>query len=403
MKAKPAKVAKIAKVATPSPLAVESWPVARPIPYATNARKLSSRAVTKVAASLKTFGWRQPIVVDEHDVIIAGHTRLLAALKLEMTTVPVHVATGLTPEQVRGYRLMDNRSAQETDWDTNLLAPELQELALAEFDLSLTGFEQAEIVALIATSSVPDDDAIPDPPARPVTILGDLWLLGAHRVLCGDSAQADVVNILMGSEKAGLVLSDPPYGIDFDTDYRRFTTGFDVKRHAHAAVHGDDNPFDPSPWLAFSDHVILWGANCYSDSLPKGTWLVWDKRHANGTAFLADAEVAWMKGGHGVYIYAQTWQGCIRSDKIEHPTQKPLGLMRWCIEKSNSTGVILDPYLGSGTTLLAAEFIKRICFGIEVSPKYVDVIIQRWQNFTGLAATLDGRTFAEVKAEREKP
>jgi DNA methylase/ParB-like nuclease family protein len=382
---------------------IEQWPIDKPVPYARNARKLSGQAVDKVAASLKEFGWQQPLVVDKDGVLIVGHTRLMAAKKLGMTEVPVLVAHWLTPAQVKAYRLMDNRSHQETDWDFDLLGPEFAELKGLDFELSLTGFDLDEITALEPVpAGLTDEDAVPEVPVAPVTRPGDLWLLGRHRVLCGDSTSIDAVERLMGGEKAAIVLSDPPYGIDFDTDYRRFTTGFAVERHAHAPIHGDAKPFDPTPWLGFADHVILWGANCYSERLPMGTWLVWDKRHANGTAFLADAEVAWMRGGHGVYIYAQTWQGCIRSEEIEHPTQKPLGLMRWCLGKSKTDGIILDPYLGSGTTLIAAEVESRVCCGAEIEPKYVDVIVQRWQDFTGKEATLEGHgaTFAHVKEGR---
>lgn len=186
----------------------------------------------------------------------------------------------------------------------------------------------------------------------------------------------DCREILPTLPKVDLVLMDPPYGIDFDTDYTRFTTGFDVERKAHKSVHGDADDFDPAPWLSFP-HVIAWGANCFSNRLPMGTWLVWDKRHSNGTAFLADAEVAWMKGGHGVYIFAKTWQGCLRSEPIDHPTQKPSSLMNWCIEKSGAVGLILDPYMGSGSTLVAAKRVARAAIGIEIEERYCEIAANR--------------------------
>ena len=170
------------------------------------------------------------------------------------------------------------------------------------------------------------------------------------------------------------VVSDPPYGVAFDTDYRRFSAGFAVERKQHAPVHGDADPFNPAPWLDYPE-VILWGANCYSERLPMGSWLVWDKRHRNGTAFLADAEVAWEKFGHGVYIFAVTSQGFIRPEPIEHPTQKPVSLMEWCIRRTKLD--VLDPYSGSGSTLVAAKNLGRKAIGIEIEERYCEISARR--------------------------
>ena len=173
------------------------------------------------------------------------------------------------------------------------------------------------------------------------------------------------------------VVSDPPYGISFDTDYRRFTTGFDVERTAHAPVAGDTEAFDPTPWMGYRGGAVLWGANCYPERLRIGSWLVWDKRFKNGAAFLADAEVAWMSKGHGVYLYAETSQGFVRSEPVEHPTQKPVGLMRWCIAKVGGDGTILDPFMGSGTTLRAAKDLGRRAIGIEIEERYCEIAARR--------------------------
>jgi hypothetical protein len=174
------------------------------------------------------------------------------------------------------------------------------------------------------------------------------------------------------------VVSDPPYGVDWNTDYTRFTSGFNTPRTAHKAVANDAKPFDPSPWMAYPA-CVLWGANCYPERLQVGSWLVWDKRHKNGTAFLADAEVAWMKGGHGVYIYAQTQQGCVREEPVQHPTQKPAGLMRWCIAKAakDESLTILDPFAGVGSTLVAAKSIGRKGVGIEIEERYCEIAALR--------------------------
>lgn len=174
-----------------------------------------------------------------------------------------------------------------------------------------------------------------------------------------------------------LLLSDPPYGVNFDTDYTRFTGMASNK--THKPVANDDEPFDPTPWLFFK-RVILWGANCYSERLPMGSWLVWDKRFDNGSAFLADAEVAWMKGGHGVYILSVTKQGFVRPEPTYHPTQKPESLMRWCIQKAGEgVKTVLDPYMGSGTTLRAAKDLGRNAIGIELEEEYCERAAKRLQ------------------------
>lgn len=178
------------------------------------------------------------------------------------------------------------------------------------------------------------------------------------------------------TEPIDCIISDPPYGVSFDTDYTRFTTGFKVDRKAHKPVHDDDKPFDPSPWLAFKT-VILWGANCFPEGLTRGTFLVWDKRFGNGAAFLADAEVAWMNKGHGVYLLSVTQQGCIRPEPIDHPTQKPVKVMEWCIVKAGDTKTILDPFMGSGTTLVAAKNLNRRAIGIEIEERYCEIAAKR--------------------------
>jgi DNA modification methylase len=187
----------------------------------------------------------------------------------------------------------------------------------------------------------------------------------------------DCRTILPQLPKVDLVLTDPPYGVAWNTDYTRFTSGFDVQRKCHSKVQGDDKPFDPKFLLGYPS-VILWGSNCYCDKLTTGSWLVWDKRHKNGTAFLADAELAWWNRGHGVYIYAETSQGCIRNEPIEHPTQKPEGLMRWCIQKVEPQ-TILDPFMGSGTTLRAAKDLGRQAIGIEIEERYAEIAARRLQ------------------------
>ena len=175
-----------------------------------------------------------------------------------------------------------------------------------------------------------------------------------------------------------LVLTDPPYGIDYDTNYERFYRKGVRTGKKWPAVHGDKQPFDPSPFLRLSNNFIFWGANCYSQRLPLGSWLVWDKRFSNGEAFLSDAEVAWMNKGFGVYIFSETSQGCTFPDgKRVHPTQKPVSLMKWCLQKFPSAKTILDPYAGSGSCLVAAKELGRKFLGFEISPAYTKICEQR--------------------------
>lgn len=176
--------------------------------------------------------------------------------------------------------------------------------------------------------------------------------------------------------KFDLLLTDPPYGVSFDTDYRRFTSGHDVVRVNHKPVHGDDSPFDPAEWLHFKN-IIIFGANCFSDKLPRGSWLVWDKRFENGKAFMSDGEAAWMNKGHGLYIYSETSQGFVRAEPTEHPTQKPEGLMRWCLTKFPKAKTVLDPFCGSGTTMVAAKSLGIKCVGIEREEKYCAITAKR--------------------------
>lgn len=215
---------------------------------------------------------------------------------------------------------------------------------------------------------------------------GDVWEVESksvpgkrHRVMCGDNTDASGVARLM-PKKAAAAVTDPPYGIGLDTDYTRFTSGrFNVKNKTHPPVIGDNKRFDPRPFLGY-DSVVLWGANFYGEHLPIGTWLVWDKRFKDGEAFLSDAELAWVKSGYGIYILSLTSQGCVRPERVQHPTQKPVELFVWCIEKCKAGESVYDPFLGSGTTIIACEQTGRIGYGMEIHPPYVAVTLERLQN-----------------------
>ena len=422
---------------------VEWWPTDKPIPYARNARKVSERAIDKVAASLKEFGWRAPIVVDKHGVIVCGHTRLLAAKKLGLKEVPVHVADNLTPAQVKAYRLMDNRSHEETDWDLELLGPELEELAELDFDLDLTGFDPHEIDSFLADPDIDDRaNAVPAVPDRPVSRLDDLWNCGKHRILCADATDTVAVARLLGAAVPLLLVTDPPYGIELDSEWRD-RAGLNgcgpaeasymkhrTAGHTNTTISSDtradwSEAFERVPSLMAA---YVWHASVHTHEVLAGLLrigflhpqqIIWNKGRTVLTRthywyqhepcwYLRKKNAPWFgKAGDNSTVWDSSSPKFIMSSskeqKFDHPTQKPVELMRRPIlNHLKRSQIVYDPFLGSGTTMMAAELTERICYGIELDPKYVDVVVVRWQQFTGERATLqgDGRTFDEIKAER---
>ncbi len=422
---------------------IEPWDIDRPKPYPKNARKWSSDAVAKVASSIRAYGMRQPIVVDKHGVIIIGHLRLAAAKSLRLRTVPVHIARDLTPAQVRGLRLADNRTSEESSWNEELLGPELADLASLGFDLGLTGFDVHELDVLLRD---PLDEEMADqaPPLPEVaaTRSGDLWICGEHRVLCGDATSAEDVARLLGEGKPRLLVCDPPYGISLDSEWRdraginkhgpaeasymkRRTEG-----HTETTISGDtradwSEAFELVPSLAI---CYVWHASIYTREVLEGLLrigflypqqIIWNKGRAVLTRslywfahepcwFVRKKNAPWYgKAGENSTIWESPSpkfiMGGSDEDKFDHPTQKPVDLMRRPILNHTKRGeLVYDPFLGSGTTLAAAELTERSCLGLELDPKYVDVVVQRWQQLTNRKATLDGdgRTFEEIKAER---
>jgi DNA modification methylase len=423
-------------------LVVCSWLIEKVIPYARNSRKIPERAIDKVAASIKEFGFRVPIVVDKDGVIICGHTRLLAAKKLRLREVPVHVAENLTPAQVKAYRLMDNRSHQETDWDLELLGPELQDLRDLDFDLRLTGFDDREIDDFLSDPG--DDDRanqVPPLPEKPTSRLGDVWLLGNHRLICGDCTQAGVVTNVLGNVKPLLMVTDPPYGIELDSEWRdraglngcgpaKASSKKRTAGYTETTISGDTRA-DWSEAFALVPSLqtaYVWHASVFTREVLNGLLRI---------GFLYPQQIIWNKGRtvltrtHYWYQHEPAWyvrkknapwfgrpgdnstvwdspspkfiMGGSKEEKFDHPTQKPVELMRRPILNHMKRGEpVYDPFLGSGTTLIAAEMTGRACFGVELDPKYVDVIVQRWQDFSGQRAVLegDGRSFEQIKIER---
>ncbi|QDU21271.1 DNA modification methylase [Urbifossiella limnaea] len=407
---------------------VEMWPVGRLKPYPQNPRH-NDAGVDAVAASLKAFGWQQPVVADEQDVIVVGHTRYKAALKLGLTEVPVHVARGLTPEQARAYRIADNQTATLSAWDDGLLAQELAALQAVDFDLGLTGFAEDDLLALLAdppAAAVADPDAVPEPPAVPVTRPGDLWAVGRHRLLCGDATKAADVARVLGGDPADVLLTDPPYNVAYEGGTA------DRLTIANDDLSPDDfQQFLFSALTAARTHLrpgggfYVWHADTFGLSVRRAAaeaglrvrqCLVWVKP----ALVLGRQDYQWR---HEPCLYGwadgapHTWLGgraqttVLEFDKparnAEHPTMKPVALFQALLANSCPVGgVVLDPFGGSGTTLVAAEQAGRSARLLEVDPRYCDVILSRAGATFGDAVPvrlLDGDTevaHADVVAAR---
>jgi DNA modification methylase len=358
------------------------------IPYARNPRN-NQGAIAKVAGSIKEFGWQQPIVVDSEMVVIAGHTRLAAAQSLGMDKVPIVIAENLTPAQVKAYRLADNRVSQEAEWDHDLLTLELQDLVGEEYDLDLIGFSDDELAALLAeeTEGLTDEDAVPDVPENPVTVLGDVWLLGDHRLMCGDSTSIDAVEKLMGGVTPNAIVTDPPYGIGIDGQKRSISKNPKHNRKAHE-FRGWDNERPSAEVFQYvvgaGVPAVIWGGNYFADLLPPTRgWLYWSKGQDGLT--MSDGELAWTTENKP--LRAKTVNRNALKGSV-HPTQKPVEIYSFSIDflQVPQKGAVLDLFGGSGSLLISCEQTEKRAFAMELDPKYCDVIVKRWQDFTGKKA-----------------
>jgi DNA modification methylase len=378
-------------------------------PYAKNTKLHPDEQIAKLASMIAEFGWDQPIVIDKDGIIIKGHGRRLAALRLNLKQVPVVVRTDLSKAQVMAARIADNRVA-ESGWDTSLLSMEFSELKDMEFDLDLLGFDADELDKILeptqaGTDGLTDPDAIPekvDTRCKP----GDIWILGNHRVMCGDSTNVQHVERLMAGEKADMVFTDPPYGIDLDTDLSNIKAelkGWKGAGGKYSKVIGDDEPYDPGFILGlFQDvpEIFLWGADYYAERLigkNDGCWFAWDKTTNEGGGSVSwnlgsMFELCWSKSKHKREVVRKLWAGLYGTETQDvrsriHPTQKPNELCQWFINKFSKDGqLVVDLFLGSGSTLIACEKTGRRCFGMEIDPHYCDVILKRWEDFTGKQA-----------------
>ena len=357
-------------------------------PYANNPRKNDS-AVDYVANSIKEFGFKVPIIIDIDGVIVTGHTRYKAAKKLGMETVPCILADDLTEEQVKAFRLADNKVAEIADWDFELLDDELSQVL--DIDMSEFGFE---FDALGDNSADVIEDEPPEPPKEPRTKLGDMYKLGEHRLICGDSTDPAVIDRLMDGVKADCVFTDSPYGINIVNDKGKVGADNIAKCGNYNPVIGDDTTETAKQaydiYSQLCDKMILWGGNYFLDFLPPSDgWLIRDKET---TGNFADGEMAWCSFHTPVRIYHQLWNGMIREGEHEkrvHPTQKPIRMLSEILRDFTNEGdIILDVFGGSGSTLIACEQLNRKCYMAELDPVYCDVIIERWENFTGEKAEL---------------
>ncbi len=376
---------------------IEMVSIGQLLPYARNARTHDDAQVAQIAASIKEFGFNNPILIADDQSIVAGHGRLAAARKLGLAEVPIVRLSHLSDTQRKAYILADNRLALNAGWDNDLLKLELQELEIEGVDLEMLGFSKEELDGLLnslePTEGLTDEDAVPETPEDPITKPGDIWILGKHRLMCGDSTSVDAVDKLMNGDKADMVFTDPPYGIAYSGkgilgDAKENNFG-EIMGDQDVAVAIDAFNLCASQWP--QARIIFWGANYYPSALPDGYgWLVWDKQREGET--FSGAELAFINGGVRVDVFRHMWHGMIKAseqgEKRVHPTQKPIALAEWCFERYGDPSNVLDLFGGSGSTLIACEKTGRSCRMMELDPKYCDVIVKRWEEFTGKKAEL---------------
>lgn len=339
-----------------------------------NPRIIKDEKFRKLVESIKSFPEMlklRPIVVNDDMIVLGGNMRLKACKEAGLKMVPIIKASELTEDQQREFIIKDNVGFGEWDWEE--LANTWETEKLEEWGLDVPDFK-------VEPEAEEDDYEVPETITTDI-VPGDLFEIGEHRLLCGDSTNADDVNRLMNKSSISKisVLTDPPYGIKWNGNYKRFTkNGKADSTTNYDDIKNDDQDFDPNQFYEY-DECIIWGANIFSNKLDRGSWLIWDKRTEDGFSFLADAEIAWEKGSkYGCYIKSINQQSEKSKTKdIRHPTKKPIELMSWCIERLNKTSIIYDAYSGSGSTMVAAHQLGRKCYGMELDPKYCQVIVDR--------------------------
>jgi DNA modification methylase len=405
---------------------IELWPIDKLIPFDRNPRTHSEAQVTQIAASIAEFGFNNPILVDTKAGIIAGHGRLLAARKLQLTEVPVIVLDHLTDAQKRAYVIADNQLALNAGWDEALLAAELAALQQEDFNLGLIGFEDEELARLLARQDAgegeTDEDAVPELPETPISVLGDLWILGDHRLLVGDATDSDAVAKLLAGVPADLVFTDPPYNVSYEgyTEDRLTIKGdrmsdVDFKNFLENAFRSYRNTVKPGASM-YVCHSSSWQRE-FQDALEAADFkvrcqIIWAKNtFAWGFgrykfqhepifyAHVADQKDAW----YGDKTQSTLWHEKKPAANRIHPTAKPVELVERALLNSSKSGdIVADLFGGSGSTLIGCERRGRKARLMEIDPKYADCIVRRYEEFTGKKAVLDGDggTYDEIALER---
>ena len=397
------------------------------IPYVHNPRK-NDHAIEQMVACIQEFGFKIPVLARSDGELIDGHLRLKAAKKLGMTEVPVILCDEWSTAQVKAFRLNANRSANWAEWDLELVAFEIQSLKALDFDLTLTGFDPVEIDGFLFRDADPSSDVVPDTPVTAVTRMGDLWLCGSHRVLCGDATSSEAAAAVFGDAQLVLMITDAPYGVQYNPNWRE-SAGLGRQRQTGAIPNDDRVDWSEAYRLFPGDVAYIWHAGVHAAEVAAGieaagfrirSQIIWAKQHfaLSRGDYHWKHEPCWyaVREGKssnwcGDRTQSTVWEvanlnpfGSSKEPATGHSAQKPVELMRRPILNNSQSGdIIYDPFLGSGTTLIAADLTDRVCYGLEIDPRYVDVIVTRWQTLTGKNAVLenDGRSFQQVSEQRE--
>jgi DNA modification methylase len=401
----------------------QRWPLERLVPSARNARTHSDAQVAQIAGSMREFGWTNAVLIDEEGGIIAGHGRVLAARLLGWAEAPVVIARGWSDAMKRAYALADNKLALNAGWDEALLRAELADLRAMGAGLELLGFAPGELAALFATrEGLSDPDEAPAPEEHAVSRPGDTWVLGQHRLTCGDCTETAIVDAALAGARPHLMITDPPYGVQYDPSWRNRVTKGATKRTGK--VLNDDRADWRQAWALFPGEVAyVWHGALHATTVAESLMasgfdlraqIVWTKnsmvlgrghyhwRHEPAWYAVRTGGTGHWRGGRS---QTTVWEisGRQQDAATVHGTQKPVECMRRPMENNSAPGdAVYEPFSGSGTTIIAAETAGRACHAVELDPRYVDVAVRRWQAFTGGTAVLeaDGRAFAAVGEER---
>lgn len=362
-------------------------------PYENNAKLHPEEQIEQIKTSIEMYGNNDPIAVwGDDNIIVEGHGRYMALKELGATTAEIIRLDHLTDEQRREYALVHNKLTMNSDFDFDILAEELDDLDFGGFDFGFEFDDADDPLEII-------EDEAPEPPEEPTTKLGDIYQLGQHRLICGDCTYTETFDALMNGEKCDCVLTDPPYGINAVGDNGEVGADFGIaQKGKYSKVIADDTTETAEQAYyqlsQICDKLILWGGNYFLDFLPPSDgWLIWDKRNDSGIRnTFADGEMAWCSFHTPVRIYHQLWNGMIREGEHEkrvHPTQKPVRMLGEILKDFTNEGdIVVDVFGGSGSTLIACEQLNRKCYMCELDERYCDVIVQRWENFTGEKAIL---------------